>query len=417
MSNFNRNEAIALREQRKRAHEFIAGLLVQTQTAETRAKVQTVLNDIDRMSASIEKMENPGKYVAEARYASEGDADQTIAFNRWIRGGLDNLTIEQRKVLMSRVEKRDITEGGNQIPHVGTYSNLGYLVPTGFVNKVEQAKKWYSSFDDVCQVMRTSTGNSLPYPVSNDTSNKATIIDETSPATELDVTAGHVIFAAYKLKSGLIKASNELLQDSSIDIDSWLAERFAERFGRGEESYFTAGTGSGQPTGILTAIAASGATPVTAAGASANSGLVGDDGTNSIGYTDLVNLEHAVDPAYRMNARYMLHDNTLGVLKRMLDKFGRPLWVPSVAVGEPSTLNGYHYSINQSMPQIGPSNTTMIFGDFSKFVVRRVASMSVKRLAELYAVNDEVGFLAFERVDSNLLDAGTHPLNVLIQHS
>src|SRR5262249_4458310 len=233
----------------------------------------------------------------------------------------------------------------------------------------------------------------------------------------LDVTAGHVIFAAYKLKSGLIKASNELLQDSSIDIDSWLAERFAERFGRGEESYFTAGTGSGQPTGILTAIAASGATPVTAAGASATSGLVGDDGTNSTGYTDLVNLEHAVAPAYRMNARYMLHDNTLGVLKRMLDKFGRPLWVPSVAVGEPSTLNGYHYSINQSMPQIGPSNTTMIFGDFSKFVVRRVASMSVKRLAELYAVNDEVGFLAFERVDSNLLDAGTHPLNVLIQHS
>ena len=61
------------------------------------------------------------------------------------------------------------------------------------------------------------------------------------------------------------------------------------------------------------------------------------------------------------------------------------------------------------MPQIAPGNTTMAFGDFSKFVVRCVSSMSVKRLAELYAASDEVGFLAFERVDSNLLDAGTHP--------
>jgi hypothetical protein len=34
---------------------------------------------------------------------------------------------------------------------------------------------------------------------------------------------------------------------------------------------------------------------------------------------------------------------------------------------------------------------------------------------ELYAVNDKVGFVAFERVDSNLLDAVRRPLNVLQQ--
>ena len=418
MSNFNRQEAASLREQRKRAHEHMAGILVKPQTAETRSKVQTILNDIDRMTANITKIENPGTYVGELRYNDEGDANHTIAFSKWVRGGLDNLSVEQRKAVMSQVEKRDLGEGGCQIPHVGSYSSLGFFVPTGFVNKVEQAKKWYSSFDDIAQVMKTSTGNALPYPTSNDTAQAATVISEASETTELDGNStAHVVFGAYKLKSGLIKASNELLQDSSIDIDSWLADRFAERFGRGEESYFTTGSGSGQPTGILTAIAASGVTPVTAAGASANSGIVGDDGTNSIGYADLVNLEHSVDPSYRRSAQYMLHDNTLGVLKRMLDKFGRPLWVPSVAVGEPSTVNGYKYSINQHMPQIAASATTLVFGDFSKFVVRRVSSMSVRRLAERYAEFDEVGFLAFERVDSNLLDAGTHPLNTLTQHS
>jgi HK97 family phage major capsid protein len=417
MSNFNRQEASALREQRKKAHEFMASVLVKPQTAETRAKVQTILNDLDRMTAAIEKIENPGTYVKEARYNDEGDASHTIAFSKWVRGGLDNLSVEQRNAVMAKVEKRDLTEG-SQIAHVGSYSSLGFFVPTGFVNSVEQAKKWYSSFDAIAQVMKTASGNALPYPVSNDTAQAATVITESSETTELDGnTSNHVVFGAYKLKSGLIKVSSELLQDSSIDVDSWLAERFAERFGRGEESYFTTGSGSGQPTGILTAIAASGSTPVTAAGANANSGLSGDDGTNSIGYADLINLEHSVDPSYRRSAQYMLHDNTLGILKRMLDKFGRPLWVPSIAVGEPSTLNGFKYSINQHMPQVAPSATSLVFGDFSKFVVRRVSSMSVRRLAERYAEFDEVGFLAFERVDSNLLDAGTHPLNVLVQHS
>jgi HK97 family phage major capsid protein len=122
-----------------------------------------------------------------------------------------------------------------------------------------------------------------------------------------------------------------------------------------------------------------------------------------------------------MRAKYMLADNTLGTLKTLLDKFGRPLWVPGVAVGAPDTINGYQYVINQSMDGVAAGNTsgntTMVFGDFSKFVVRRVGSMTMRRLVERYAELDQVGFLAFERVDSQLLDAGTHPLNVLIQHT
>ena len=60
----------------------------------------------------------------------------------------------------------------------------------------------------------------------------------------------------------------------------------------------------------------------------------------------------------------------------------------------------------------------MVFGDMSKFVVRKVMPMRVQRLNELYAVNGQVGFLAWYRIDSNLVAAGTsHPLNVLQQHS
>jgi HK97 family phage major capsid protein len=71
------------------------------------------------------------------------------------------------------------------------------------------------------------------------------------------------------------------------------------------------------------------------------------------------------------------------------------------------------------MPQIGSVSeaTTVVFGQFSKFIIRKVQDMTIQRLNELYAINGQVGFISFERIDSVLLDAGTHPLNVLQQHS
>lgn len=114
----------------------------------------------------------------------------------------------------------------------------------------------------------------------------------------------------------------------------------------------------------------------------------------------------------------MLHDLTLAAIKKILDKFGRPLWVPAISESEPDTINGYPYVINQAMPSIAPSATTVVFGDLRKFTVRRVMDMSVQRLAELYAVNGQVGFVSFNRVDSNLTVApSTHPLGLLQQHS
>jgi HK97 family phage major capsid protein len=412
----NRNEALALREQRAKAHTFMSAMLVKEQTTEVRSQIQKALNDINSLTERITKTEQPGAYIPNTSYATDAEVRHTVAFDRFIRRGFDSLTVEQRSSMEKR-EVRDISEGGDQISHIGSYSSLGYFVPTGFSGQVEDAKKWYSSFDDICEVMKTASGNAIPWPTNNDTSNRATIIGEAGDVTEQDPgTTTHVKFGAYKLTSKRVVASNELLEDSGIDVQAWLAEKFAERFGRGEEYYFTVGTGSAQPFGLLNAIAASGATPVTALGSAANSGG-SEDGTNSIGYVDLVNLEHSVDPAYRRSARYMLSDNTLGKLKTILDKFGRPLWQMGIAVGEPNTLNGYQYSINQNMPSVVAGNTTMAFGDFSKFVIRRAGAMRVRRLVELYAETDEVGFLAFERVDSQLLDAGTHPINVLNQHT
>ena len=386
-------------------------LKTPTQTSETKQKFNRAMEDVTRLGSQIDQLE--GRSVSDRI-----DPVKEELFNRYIRWGTKYLSeAEQRSM-----EVRDLAEG-NLGAHIGTYSGLGYFVPTGFRDVLEQATKYFCPLADPavsgCTVIETESGQPLPMPTSNDTAQVATIVGEAQPVAEEDITASQVVFGAYKLSSGLVKVSIELLQDSAFDIDQWLGKRFGERLGRGLEAYFTTGNGSSQPTGLLTAIEASGVNQVVSVGSSANDGVGAKN--NTIGSIDLVNLEHGVDPSYRQNARYMLHDLTLASLQSLLDKYGHPLWTPGMANNAPDMLNGYPYVINQSMPAIGSGvsggDITMIFGDFSKYIIRKVKDLSVMRLNELYAVNGQVGFVSFARYDANLLDAGTHPLNILVQHS
>jgi len=423
----NTHEVIAMREARAKAHAEAIALVAKrgTLTAEEKLSFERAMSEVDRLGNKIQQAEAIEKRQAPRDYTRENSAWQNptehlrhAAFMKFVRNGKEHLD-ETDKLLL---ERRDVAEGAPMLAHIGTYTGLGYFVPTGFRNEIENATKYYCPFlnDSVsgCTVLKTATGQVIPMPTNNDTNQVATIVGEAASVSEEDVTASQINIASYKFSSGLIKVSNELLQDSAFDLEAWLAQKFGERYGRAYENYLTNGTGSSQPTGILTAVAASGATAVVAAGSNANDGS-GSTGVNSIGYDDLVNLEHSVDPSYRNGARFMLHDLTLSKLQQLLDKFGRPLWVPGMAVNAPDTLLGYNYVINQAMPQIGSVSeaTTVVFGQFSKFIIRKVQDMTLQRLNELYAVNGQVGFISFERIDSILLDAGTHPVNVLQQHS
>lgn len=403
-----------LYEARKKAHAYAVAQLHGEQTTESRHQFEAAMTDVERLTREIQ--------VAERGYESprsrnlQSEFRHAEAFGRYLRRGMDSLSAEQRQIL---IEKRDENEG-NQASHInaGGYSGLGFFVPTGFVDMIEQATKYFAPLlnGDVCRVMETATGQALPFPTSNDTNQVATLIAESTQVSEQDATASQITFTSYKYTTGVVRCSLELLQDSAFDLEAWLAERFGERWGRAIEKDATTGAGVSGPTGMVTAILSSGVSPVIATGDSESTGG-SQTGTNSVGYSDLVNLEHSVDPTYRRGAKYMFHDLTLAAIKKILDKYGRPLWTPGIAVGEPSTINGYPYVINQSMDQIGASKNTIIFGDFSKFIIRKVKDLAVMRLTERYADFGQVGYLGFARWDSNLIDAGTHPLNILQQHS
>ena len=280
----------------------------------------------------------------------------------------------------------------------------GYTVPQGFVNTLEIALLQWNGVRDVADILRTDSGNDLPWPTVNDTGNKRSILVETQAVS----TSGaqplfrQLILHAYKYTSGLVQVPTELLQDSAFDLAEYLAGALGTRIGRIQADHDTTGTGAGQPNGVATAATVG----VTSASATA------------IASDELYTLKHSVDPAYRTGAGFMMHDQVLLYIKKLKDSYGRYLWQSSLAGGRPDTIDGDPLTINQSMANaVSANNITLLYGNFKKIKIRDAAEVRMVRRVERYADQDMTGFVTCARHDCNLLDAATHPVKSLQQHS
>jgi HK97 family phage major capsid protein len=273
----------------------------------------------------------------------------------------------------------------------------GFTVPDEMMGPFEAAMLQWGGMRQVATILTTATGSDFPMPNANDTGQVGAIVGENVQVAEQDVTFTQLVLGSYKYSSKMIRVSVELLQDSAINLPAFLGEALGTRIGRITNTHFTVGTGTSQPRGIVTA--------------AANSGVTG--GTPlKLTYPEIMTLKHSVDPAYRANATFMMHDATLLKMKTMVDSQNRPIWMPSVIAGEPATFDGTPYVINQDMPS-AVSTKGLIYGDLSKYLIRDVRGITLLRLDERFADYHQVAFLAFARYDGDLRDAGTNPVKYL----
>jgi HK97 family phage major capsid protein len=295
-----------------------------------------------------------------------------------------------------------------------------YLVPIGFQREIERKLISFGGIRRNARVLNTSTGNVLNWPTGDDTANVGNWVAESNPVSQVNPAFGNVQFNAYLASSKQVLLSVQLLQDSAFDLEAWLSEQFAIRLARITNLGYTSGSGTGQPNGILTAIE-NDASPlvVTAVGSASNDGGASVDGSNSIGSDDLANLIAELDPMYRVNAKFMAHWSVFDYLRKLKDKYGRPLWEVSIAQGVPDKIYGYGYDWNADMQQwtqgasesgAMASKYTMLFGDFAKYIVREIGGITMVRFNELYMPNHQVGFQAFLRTDGQRIQPAAFAL-------
>jgi HK97 family phage major capsid protein len=408
MSAFSRK----LREKRATLANQANQLLAKAETENRELSAEEVVSfdkihgEIDELGKQVERAErqdtlNTELATSTGTRAGRADSDrrdpsaderkeevekENRAFTNFLRYGEQGMVAEDRAIL---AEKR--------AQSVGVNAGGGYTVAPAFYNHLEEAQKAFGGMLDAATVITTETGATLPMPTENDVANTGAILAENAQATNQDDAFGVVNIGAFMYTSKVVLVSLQLLQDSAFDIGSFIAKKLGLRISRIWNTHFTVGTGAGaQPNGIVPA------------SASGKVGLVGQ--TLSVIYDDLVDLIHSVDPAHRNNAKFMMHDSSLKVIKKLKDSQGRPLWLPGLAVKEPDTINGYPYVINQDVAVMAANAKSILFGALDKYFVRKVREISVLALRERYADFGQVGFIGFARADGNLLDAGSNPV-------
>lgn len=319
--------------------------------------------------------------------AMASDPQYRRAFGEYLIGGMNGLSPESRSLIEQRASIAGLT--------------AGVLIPSELAGSIEIALKNYGGMFEAAQTITTTGGGDLSYPTVNDTTAKATIVAEYEQSTKRTPTFGSVVLKAYTYRTPIIPVSLELLQDSAFDLDSLLSQLLTESFGRGINEHLTTGTGTGQPKGIVTCATA----------------LEENASATAISLDDIIALVSGVDSNYAKVGSFMFNHKTLWELAKIKDDTGNYIWQENARVGNPGTLFGKPYVINDDMADIGAGNASVLFGDLSKYKIRLVKGFRVIRLNELLAEYLSIGLFGFARADGTLIDAGTHPVKKLVHAS
>ena len=270
---------------------------------------------------------------------------------------------------------------------VGEDTEGGFTVPDEFHRQLIQALEENNIFRQLATVIRTNSGT-RKIPIANDTM-EAQWIDEGEEIPETNTKFGQTTLSAYKLGT-MIKISNELLHDSAFDLASYIAQRFGVCMGNAEERAFFTGDGDKKPLGILADVG----------GAELGVTAAAED---LVTFDEIFDLYYSLKSPYRRAAQFICNETLLLQLMKLKDKNDNYIWKPSLDVAKPDTILGRPIRTSSFMPGIDKGEKVLLFGDMKNYWVADRENRTFRRLNELYARTDQVGFLTTQRVDGRLI--------------
>lgn len=364
-----------------------------------RIKAEIKLRDTE---LELETRSGDGReFQAESREDKGFDSDEYArAFVRYLRDGEITLDGETRSLLSTgSAAMRDQAKGT---------SNLGgYLVPTDFQKQLAlHAVQAGTVRRTRVNVIVTGTGEVLQIPKTT-VHGVASWVSEGSASTASDETFGQVSLSAYTARR-LVKVSVELVEDEAVNLIAYLGKAIGQAIGFLENDAYLNGSGSGEPTGLLSLVTAG------------KTGLTGQ--TTSVIADDVFDLFYSIIGPYQTQGEWLLAQSTLKAIRKLKDSTNNYIWSPTSGVasvlanGAPDTLLGKPLWIDPSMPTMSANALSILFGDFSAYAIRDVGrsgpdadarpigAFGVIRMNERYMDGLQIGFLGYHRTDGNLVD-------------
>ena len=238
-------------------------------------------------------------------------------------------------------------------------SDGGYLVPTEWDRSIQDALVEVSAIRQLVNIQNVSGGGFKKLINLKGTASgwvgETDARPQTASATfdELDIGWGELYANP--------AATQNILDDSEIDIESWLAGEVKEAFMLKENAAFVAGDGVKKPRGFLSYVPG---------GTNENRhplgslGLVASGGAAAITSNSIIDMVYTPAKKYRARAKWAMNRLSLAAVRKLTDNEGNYLWQPTLAAGQPSTLAGYAIAEIEDMPDLAANAFPIAFGDF-----------------------------------------------------
>ncbi len=315
--------------------------------------------------------------IATERKTASGTRESKAAFERYMRAG-DASGILELKAMS-----------------VGSNPDGGYTVPLEIEQTIVRVLANVSPMRAIAAV-RQIGGNVYRKPITTAGAASGWLATETTaPAQTNAPTLAAIDFPTMELYA-MPAATQTLLDDSQVDLETWLADEVQTVFAEQEGAAFITGNGTSQPKGFLSE------SIVADAGWSwTKLGYIASGADGAFAATDpsdaLITLAYAPKQAYRANGTWVMNRKTEAAIRKFKDAQHNYIWQPGSAAGQPATLFGYPVTEAEDMPDIASNAYAIAFGDFKRgyLIVDRVG---VRVLRDPYSAKPYVLFYTTKRV-------------------
>lgn len=188
-----------------------------------------------------------------------------------------------------------------------------------------------------------------------------------------------------------IKVSNDLLEMSAIGAGPLVIERLTYKFGIAEEKGFLTGNGVDKPLGVFTASDDGIPTSRDVSTGNATTSLAGDG---------LIEAKYTLKGQYQAKAAWLFHRDAVKQISKLKDNDGQYLWLPGLRDGQPDTILARPFYMSEYAPSTFTTGQYVgLYGDFSKYWIADAMDLAIRRLDELYAETNQVGFIGRKKTD------------------
>ncbi|GAA0548116.1 HK97 family phage major capsid protein [Rhizomicrobium palustre] len=359
--------------------ERLAELETRSADVITEEKVDRINRALDEQKRQLDELTLAAarpQLSGERKSVPRGEREAKAAFERYVRQGDSSGLIEAKAMSTS------------------TASAGGYTVPLEIEQTIDRVLAKVSPIRAIATVRQIGS-NVYRKPIT--TAGAATgWVAETDARPQTNTpTLTAIDFATMELYA-MPAATQGLLDDSQVDLETWLAEEVQTVFAEQEGAAFISGNGTTQPKGFLTETAIA-----DGSWAWGKLGYVASGADGAFASTTpsdaLISLVYAPKQAYRANGSWLMNRKSESAIRKLKDGQNNYIWQPGTSAGQPATLLGYPVVEAEDMPDIASGSFAIAFGDFKRgyLIVDRVG---VRVLRDPYSAKPYVLFYTTKRV-------------------